>query len=122
MFEIGQVYTAGEIAAKLGGSPMPCLPTVNNKVVCGRFIREINPEAPDVILIGDGPKMLKNAKRLCEQKEAIPVFLKKSANDTGFRYIGYYKGKDWSDDPRKIADHPRGMGAKTAMRLFLTSV
>jgi hypothetical protein len=54
-FVLGQTYTRNEIHEAVGGSKQAYLPRKNGLVVCGAFTRELNPEAPNVILSGFGP-------------------------------------------------------------------
>ena len=82
VFKKGCCYTRDEIHRECGGSIQSYLPTVKGMVVvaCFKKSKEMNPQAPDVILSGTGPIIEKTAKQLASQKSAVPTFLKKEVN------------------------------------------
>jgi hypothetical protein len=75
-FDVGSFYTLDEIRAVLGGETMSYLPQKGSRIVCGRFTVEMNPDAPEVILVGDPPKVQRKAQLLARQGGVLPVFLK----------------------------------------------
>jgi hypothetical protein len=105
-FTSGQTYSRDEIATQLGGSPREYLPRVDTRIVCGCFTLDHNPEAPNVIVPGTGPVIEEEARLFCEQKHAVPVFLKRQPN--AWEYVGNYKVDRFSTDPREIAAHHQG--------------
>ncbi len=115
-FQLGQMYTRQEISEVLGGSVQLYLPHVNGRVVCGCFdpTEKMNPDAPEEVLFGEPyptPVIDKAATMVFEQGRncnAIPVFLKRSANQ--WEYVGEYLCIGITRDERvvrrKSLEHP----------------
>jgi hypothetical protein len=114
-----KLYTRGEIHDLLGGGTQGYLPHKNGRVVAGCFGLKMNPEAPDVVLVGSGPQTVRWAEVLCEQEYPIPMFLKKQPNQ--WEYFGEYKVEDWTEDPADLAEYGQKAGRTNITRvLFLT--
>src|SRR5207247_2745571 len=79
-FGFGQTYTRGEIRQALGGDLSSSLPHRDGRVVCGCFRPDLNPDAPDVILSGRGPKIERWARVFATQRQCIPCFAKAATN------------------------------------------
>ena len=105
-FQLGEKYTRSEISRLLGGSEVEYLPTENNRVVCGCFTLDHNPEAPMVVIPGTGKVIEREAKLFCAQNYPIPVFIKRRVNE--WEYVGHYKVDKFSTDPAEIAAHHKG--------------
>jgi hypothetical protein len=118
-FELGRTYTRDHISGELGGSPEPYLPTKNGRVTYGAFKLDTNPEAPDVILPGFGPKIEESAELLARQREPIPVFIKREVN--AWEYVGIYRARAISHNPDVIEEYARRAGrvGDVSMVLFL---
>jgi hypothetical protein len=110
MFKMGYNYTRDQIHDVVGGGIQDFLPHKNGQVVCGCFRRDTNPNAPDVILPGNGPDIQKWAKVFREQKYPVPVFIKKESNV--WEYVGNYEVERWTDDPSEIARYAKSSGRK----------
>ena len=81
MFEAGCTYTRREIHDGVdGGSLQSYLPRKGGKVLCGCFNPQLNPDAPNVILAGDGPDIRDSAVVFSKQDWAVPVFTKLATN------------------------------------------
>jgi hypothetical protein len=74
----GDLYSRKEISSRLGGNPISYLPIKGRRVLYACLKPEINPRAPKIILVGSGEKTVENAKMLCGQSGAIPVFVKEA--------------------------------------------
>ena len=94
-FIVGQTYTRREIHDRLGGGLQIYLPHKNGRVVCGCFTREMNPDVPDTVLVGDGPDVVRSAQVFGAQVEPIPVFLKQKPN--AWEYVGEYSAEYVTD-------------------------
>ena len=105
-FTVGWKYSRKEIAATLGGSDIEYLPTVNDRVVCGCFNLEYDPQAPNIILPGTGRVIQREARLFCGQDYPVPIFIKRKVNE--WEYVGDYKAKSHSTDPATIAAHHKG--------------
>jgi hypothetical protein len=106
--EIGRTYTREEIHDRFGGSLHLYLPYVDDRVVCGCFIRSerMNPHAPEEVLFGtpeQSPEINKVADLVFAQgqkNEAIPVFLKVHSGQ--WEYVGEYLCIGITRDPRVV--------------------
>jgi len=101
MFIIGQTYTRADIHRKIGGSIQSFLPTVNGEVVCACLSLKLNPQAPAVILAGDGPRIVSTAEQLGRQTSKIPVFIKQQSN--AWEYVGDWRPIRSTSDRAEIA-------------------
>jgi hypothetical protein len=104
-FIVGAAYTRIYISSVVGGETVPYLPEADGRIVCGCFIRKLNPNAPYEILPGNGSEILRKALLFRQQKEPVPVFLKKSPNN--WVYVGMFRVTKWSEDPVLIAEKNR---------------
>lgn len=98
--KIGELYSREEISTMLGGSSWTYLPRDRGEVVSGCFRTDLNPKAPDEILVGYGKLRVSSAKRLVEQNIPIPVFLHRASKQ--WEFIGYYRGKKFSEIPSEV--------------------
>jgi len=99
----GRYYTWSEIVDDTGadGSPPYYLLHRDGKVVAGCFTLELNPEAPLVVLAGDGPLIREWADIFCAQTDSIPVCVKSGLGEWLCR--GNFKLLRSSTDPAQIA-------------------
>lgn len=111
----GNFYTREQIHDLLGGGVQDYLPHKDGQVVCGCFKKDTNPDAPNVILPGTGPKIQKWAKVFRGQSYPIPIFIKKDINK--WEYVGEYQVKRWTDKLSDITSY-----ASTSGRNNVTSV
>jgi NAD(P)H-hydrate repair Nnr-like enzyme with NAD(P)H-hydrate epimerase domain len=72
----GAVLSRQEIARRLGGSIRPFLPEVAGRAVATCIDPRLNPEAPELVLIGAGPRTLAAARRFARSGHAVPLFLR----------------------------------------------
>jgi hypothetical protein len=101
----GQRYTWSEIVDETGadGSPPFYLLHRDGKVVAGCFTLGLNPEAPLVVLAGNGPQIREWADLFCVQKGSIPVCVKSGLGE--WLCCGNFKLVRSSADPAEIAHH-----------------
>lgn len=85
MFVIGRDYTRTEIHAQLGGSKVSCLPTRNGAIVAACLTAEFSPDAPRVVLCGQGPRTGPVSAMLARHRGPVPVFMKQGASRWQFR-------------------------------------
>ena len=83
-----------------GGGVQSFLPTKNGRVVCGCFRMDLNPEAPQEILVGVGVQRVKNAHLVVLQKTSVPVFIKKEAED--WEYMGRFRATRYLTKEHKL--------------------
>ena len=116
MFELGQFYKRQQIHDKLGGSIQSYLPTVKKEVVCACLTKRLNPDAPNIILVGNRPFVKQSAEFLCSLKNPIPVFIKIKTNR--WQYVGLYKADVFTEDAQEIAKHSLRSGRKNICRVI----
>lgn len=77
-----------------------------------------NPDAPEVLIVGQGPKKLANAQRLLACHSAYPLYLKRAVNTWVYR--GTFRATAFSREPAVIERYRRHRLAKdVAGILFL---
>ena len=100
-FKKGQEYTLAEISSVLGGETQSYLPQRGGKIVCGRFSRKMNPDAPKTILAGDLPQVRRKAELMAEQQGPIPVFIKVLSARPVWSYHGLMRCVSFDTDPAR---------------------
>jgi hypothetical protein len=119
----GRRYTWSEIMDETGadGSTPYYLLHRDGKVVAGCFTLELNPEAPRVVLAGNGPQIREWADIFCAQTGSIPVCLKSGLGE--WLCCGNFKLARSSADPAEIARHSAQAGRSDVYKLlFLQEV
>jgi hypothetical protein len=99
MFEMGAGYTRRAINAEIGGNMQGCLPTRGGHVVGVCFVKKMNPNGPNVILVGRGRDKEKAASLLASQQDAVPVFVKIEKNS--WKYLGLFRAQRYDPFPHK---------------------
>ncbi len=89
--QIGQIYTHDFICKTFGGDAKSgtYLPQSQQTILCGCFTTMMNPDAPECVLVGNGPRIMAKAEKLAAQGGSIPVFLKLDTNQ--WEYKGRYE-------------------------------
>ena len=117
-FVVGWDYTRDEIRAEVGGGKGDALPHQNGRVVAGCFRRDLNPDAPDVILVGTGPNAQHWAEQFSRQVEPVPVFLKVGTDR--WCHVGRYRVAERSREPDVVEEHAGMAGRRDVSQvLFL---
>ncbi|HEY3278712.1 MAG TPA: hypothetical protein VGJ94_19015 [Syntrophorhabdaceae bacterium] len=110
MFKKNQFYTRIEIAEEVGGGGLQdCLVHSGGRVIAICMRKDMNPDAPDILLVGTGPDKQRYSKFLCEFQlnDSIPIFTK---TDSGWKSHGYFKVKNFSVDANLIKKHESQSG------------
>lgn len=89
MFTAGCDYTRDEIHRQVGGSKVSCLPTVDGMVVAACLLTRLSPQAPAVVLCGQGVRTGPTSRLFARQQGALPVFIKQAAHR--WRYHGLFR-------------------------------
>jgi hypothetical protein len=97
--QVGQIYTHDFICQTFGGDAKSgtYLPQSQQTILCGCFTTTMNPEAPECILVGNGPRILSKAEKFAAQGGAIPVFLKLGTNQ--WEYKGRFELRSFTKNP-----------------------
>lgn len=105
---VGKRYTRAQIQQAYGGGIQTYLPNRDGRVTCGCFDPELNPRAPEEILVGDGPNIVAAARLLIRQGGAIPIFIKRASSE--WEFLGRYRVASHSLDARDIEPKAREAG------------
>jgi len=97
-FKKGEEYSLDQISSVLGGETQSYLPQRSGRIVCGRFTKDMNPDAPFTVLVGDLPKVRRKAEIVAAQKEPIPVFIKKKSVPPVWLYHGLVRCVSFNTD------------------------
>ncbi|MFO1040097.1 MAG: hypothetical protein U1E45_24910 [Geminicoccaceae bacterium] len=91
-FVVGNIYSTDHICNEVGSrNHISYLPTKDNRVVAARLRSDMNPHLPDIILVGNGSNVMKNARLLAAGGYSVPVFEKVA--DKKWVYRGEYRCK-----------------------------
>jgi hypothetical protein len=120
MFIEGQFYEWRDIAESFelpGEGGVWFLPHRSGKTLCGLFRRELNPDAPETVIVGEGSERLEAAEVFSKQTESVPCFIR---DRTGlWKYHGRYRYEDSTVDPARIVIHREGSEYKGAVPMVL---
>jgi hypothetical protein len=114
----GQHYTWSEIVDATGadGTPPFYLLHRDGRVVAGCFTLELNPEAPRVVLAGNGTQVREWADIFSAQQGSIPVCLKTGMAE--WLCGGHFKLARSSTNPVEIANHSALAQRSDVYKLF----
>jgi Domain of unknown function (DUF3883) len=94
--------------------------TLNNQVKGLALRLDLNPEAPEIIAFGDGPRIVSRAKLLLASAMAVPTYVKRDVNE--WEYLGEYRATAIRWDAQTIEKYSANReGEKIAGVLFLES-
>jgi len=96
-FEMGSLYTRGQIHEVVGGSVRAALPTRGGRVVCACLTFEKNPRAPREMVIGAREHAVRLARAFAASGEAVPVFVRTRRGD--WEYTGERRVRSVIEDP-----------------------
>ena len=97
--EVKKYYTAKEVAAKTAGGDS-YIRTRNNVVRGLAVTLDLNPEAPDIIIVGVGTRIKANAELFNETLTPVKIFIKRETDK--WEYVGKYKVKHFSKSATDI--------------------
>lgn len=111
------IITTTELAALTAGGD-DYIRTKDNEVLGLALRLDLNPLAPNIVLVGEGPRIVARAQRLLESEKAVPAFVKRGTN--AWEYLGQYRATALRNDAATIkryaSDRPTGTVASV---LFL---
>jgi hypothetical protein len=98
----GHRYTWAQILEETGadGSPPFYLPHQGTHVVAACVTTDLNPDAPNIILAGNGPEIAKYADLFCRQSNQIPLCVKSA--DREWLCCGTFKLSKSCTDPVEL--------------------
>ncbi len=98
--KIGQIYTRDEVSEMVGAGGDDYILTKAGKVRAITLNPEMNPKAPDIVIVGKGPQVQKRAQLLSKSKESFPTFIKRRPNQ--WEYVGKYRAVEFKSDKQTI--------------------
>jgi hypothetical protein len=116
----GGCYHWREIGRLIGHKPCGYLTQIGQSIVCGCFRKDINPDAPSIILPGvKEPRWLDKARLFQQQNTPIPVFVK--SESLQWEFVGQFQIEALTQNPIEIQIHQEchhldGIGAVMFLR------
>jgi hypothetical protein len=101
----GHRYTWNQVLEETGADATPpyYLPHAGERVVAACLTFELNPDAPSIILAGNGREIARYADLFCAQQDQIPVCVK--SGDREWLCCEDFKLSRTSTDPAEIREH-----------------
>jgi hypothetical protein len=97
----GHCYEWQEIGRLVGHEPFGFLTQVGKSIVCGCFRKDLNPNAPSIVLPGGNDSQWVTKARLFQQQgTAIPIFV--NSKDLEWEFVGQFRVKGLTQDPKEI--------------------
>ena len=96
----GVLFARNDIAILFGGNKRTFLPQAEGVVVAGCFDPRMNPNALREVVVSNGRSATLAAKRLLDQKQSVPIFLRREANC--WEYIGRFRAVRYTEDPDEV--------------------
>jgi hypothetical protein len=115
MFVEGRNYTRMEIHEARGGGLQDYLPHCDGRVVAVCITPEMNPNAPEVLLVGSSEDVQRYGAILAAQRQALPVFLKVGASE--WQYRGDYVVTGSSTAPEEVTRWATASGRADVTRV-----
>ncbi|MDA2921132.1 DUF3883 domain-containing protein [Desulfobacterota bacterium AH_259_B03_O07] len=120
MLKLNTNYTRKEINKMFRGGLRDYLPTYKGKVTSICVKKDMNPDAPNVILVGEKEDIRKRGEMLCKQKkDALPVFIQLNKNIPEWTYVGHYRVNSWAISSKIINKHKKRAGRSITKVIFL---
>ncbi|SEM35824.1 protein of unknown function [Syntrophus gentianae] len=94
-----QMLTTRQLAMELAGGDS-YIRTKNGKVKGLALRLDLNPEAPEIIIVGVGPRIVRNAHLLANEKRPVPAYVKRATNQ--WEYMGLYHATSYRCDEETI--------------------
>ena len=113
--KIGNPYSWDQVK-KCGGEET-FLGKRGNKIVVATLNGKKNPEAPEVMVVGDKAKNRKRAEEFCQQKGSLPIFIKERRNK--WTYYGKYEFERFTDEPDELKKHQNEANRNLTRIIFL---
>lgn len=105
-----KTITTSELAKTLAGGDS-YIRTKNGEVKGLAITPEKNPEAPEIIIVGKGPRITKNAKLLLNYNQYVPLFMKKGVNS--WEYKGKFKAMKYDQSHNTVEKYRKHRNSDT---------
>jgi len=111
-------YAWRELQPMLGFGPKGYLTRIGDKIVCGCFRMDLNPDAPEIVLPGGYWGWQASARLLASTGNSIPIFTK--SEGLPWEYRGLYRATGTTKAGAEIEIHnARSKRTNVSMVLFL---
>jgi len=118
--EVGEIVSRVKLSEYVGAGGQSCILHKKNTMVALAMKPELNPDAPNVLLVGKGPKKEKYAKILLADGNHGPVFTKKASNQ--WENCGEFKAEKIDHNRQLITLQSQRCGRRDIWGvLYLTS-
>ncbi len=97
-----QFVTTKQLAALLAGGD-DYIRTKKNEVRGLALRRDMNPDVPEAVVFGKGPRIEARAKLFLESGKAVPAYVKRKVNS--WQYLGQYRATAIRDDLNTIRQY-----------------
>ncbi len=103
--QIGDIVTRDELSEYVGAGGDGCFLHSQNMVVAIAMNPEMNPDAPEVLLVGKGPRKELYAAALLKSGDFVPTFIKRAPHQ--WEYMGDFKAEKIDQDAEVIDKHAK---------------
>jgi hypothetical protein len=93
------ILSTKELALNLSGGDS-YIRTKNGEVKGLALRLDLNPEAPEIVVVGTGPRIVQNAKLIVNCNKAVPAYVKRGTNK--WEYMGDYQATAYRRDESTI--------------------
>ena len=115
-----QPITTKQLAALTAGGD-DYIRTKGNDIKALALRLDLNPEAPEVVAFGTGPRIVARAHRFLQSGASVPAFVKRGVN--AWEYLGHYRATAIRTDSASIRRHASNRDLKSVSGvLFLEAV
>lgn len=115
----GQRYSWQDVEAKWHGE-QTFLAKRDGRIVCATLVKDSNPEAPEVMVVGNKPRNMRRAEEYCEQGGVLPVFIKHAVNQ--WEFVGHFEFVSFATDRETLRRHERFSGDALTRVIYLRRV
>ena len=106
--QIGDIVTRDELSKNVGAGGDGCFLHSQNKVVAIAMNPDKNPNAPEILLVGKGPRKELYASTLLKSGAFVPTFIKRAPHQ--WVYMGDFKAGKIDRDAEVIDRHAKRSG------------
>lgn len=113
-----KILNTDELAQELAGGDS-YIRTKNGEVKGLAVTTDKNPDAPEIIVVGTGKRIVANAHLFLKSKQYVPVYIKQDVNQ--WKYLGDYKAHSYHQDQETIEKHRRHRSAEDVNGILFLS-
>jgi hypothetical protein len=105
---INEIVTRKKLAEVVGAGGDSCFLHKDCIVVAIAMDPNKNPDAPNILLVGQGPQKERYAELFRQSGGFVPTFVKEAVDQ--WRYVGRYRALTIENDPAVIKSHSQKSG------------